>query len=84
MAKRMQEQKEEESIVAKSSLTALNLSSIALPSSSSAKNPIAAKSPGILIATGKLESRMRRNSESDTLNFKELTWMSTSFLCSKV
>ena len=29
------------------------------------KNPVASKSPGILIATGKPESRMRRNSKSD-------------------
>ena len=43
----------------------MNLSSQVPTSSSSAKSPIASKSPGILIATGKPESRMRRNSKSD-------------------
>ena len=65
MAKRMPEQKGEERIVAKSKSTAMNLSSHVPTSSSSAKSPIASKSPGILIATGKPESRMRRNSKSD-------------------
>ena len=63
MAKKMQEQKEE-IIVAKSKYTAMNLSSHVPTSSSSAKSPIASKSPGILIASGKLESLMRRNSKS--------------------
>ena len=44
-------------IVVKSRPTALNLSS--------AKKLITSKSPGILMATGKLERRMRGNSESD-------------------
>ena len=48
MAKRMQEQKEEEQIVAKAKPTAKNLSSTVSASSSSAKDPIASKSPGIL------------------------------------
>ena len=65
MAKRMQEQKGGEKIVAKSKSTAMNLSSHVLASSSSAKSPIASKSPGILIATGTPESRTRRNSKSD-------------------
>ena len=65
MAKRMPEQKGEERIVAKSKTTAMNLSSHVLASSSSAKSPIASKSSGILLASGKLESRMRRNSKSD-------------------
>ena len=51
--------------MAKSKSTAMNLSSHVPTSSSSAKSPIASKIPGILIATGKPESRMRRNSESD-------------------
>ena len=50
MAKRMQEQKREERNVAKSKSTAMNLSSHAPRSSSSAKSPIASKSRGILIA----------------------------------
>ena len=60
MAKRMQEQKGEEQIVAKSKSTAMNLSSHVPASSSSAKSPIASKSLGILMATGKPESRMRK------------------------
>ena len=51
--------------MAKSKSTAINLSSHVPTSSSSAKSPIASKSPGILIASGKLESRMRRNLKSD-------------------
>ena len=65
MAKRMQEQKGEEGSVAKSKSTAMNLSSHVPTSSSSAKSPIASKSPEILIASGKPGSRMRRNSKSD-------------------
>ena len=65
MAKRMQEQKGEERIAAKSKLTAMNLSSIVPTSSSSATSPIASKSPGILTASGKPESRMRINSKFD-------------------
>ena len=52
-------------IVAKSKSTAMNLSSHVPTSSSSAKIPIASQSPGILKATGKPESRMRRSSKSD-------------------
>ena len=55
MAKRMQEDEGEEISVAKSRSSALNLSSHALTSSSSAKSLIAPKSPGILIATWKLK-----------------------------
>ena len=65
MAKRMQEQKGEEISVAKSKSTSINLSSHTPTSSSSSKSPIASKSHGILNATGKPESRMRRNSKSD-------------------
>ena len=43
----------------------MNLSSHVPTSSSSAKSLIASKSPGILTATGKLESGMRRNSRPD-------------------
>ena len=62
MAKRIQEQKGEERSVATSKCTATNLSSHDPTSSSSAKSPIASKGPGILIAVGKPESTMRRNS----------------------
>ena len=65
MAKRMQEQQGKERSVAKSKSTAMNLSSHVPTSSSSAKSLIASKSPGILIAQEKPESRMRGNSESD-------------------
>ena len=65
MAKRVQEQKGEERIVAKSNSAAMNLSSHVPTSYSSAKSPIASKSPGLLIATWKPERRMRRNSKSD-------------------
>ena len=51
--------------MAKSKSTATNLSSHGPTTSSSAQSPIASKSPGILIATVKLERRMRGNSESD-------------------
>ena len=43
----------------------MNLCSHVPTSSSSASSPIASKSPGILTASGKLESRMRRNSRPD-------------------
>ena len=64
MAKRMQEQKGEERLVAESTSTAMNLSSHVRASSSTAKIPIVSKSPGILAAAGKFECRMRRNSKS--------------------
>ena len=74
MAKRMQEQKEEEIIVAKSKSTAMNLSSTVPASSSSAKNPIfASRSPGKLIDSGKPGSRMRRrNSKSDAASSSQV------------
>ena len=46
MAKRMQEQKEEDRIVAKSKPTAMNLTSTVSTSSSSVNHPIASKKPG--------------------------------------
>ena len=61
MTKRMQEQKGEERSVAKSKSTATNFSSHVPTSSSSGKSPIASKSPEILNAAGKPESRMRKN-----------------------
>ena len=65
MAKRVQEQKDEERIVAKSRPTAMNLSSTVLASSSSAENLITSSDPGKLIAAGKPASRTRRNSRPD-------------------
>ena len=65
LTKRMQEQKGEERSVTISKSTAMNLSSRVPTRSSSAKSLVASKSRGILIATGKPESRMRRNSKSD-------------------
>ena len=64
MAKRMQDQKEEESVVSKSRPAALNLSSFLATSSSTALSPIASKSPGMLIASGKSDSRMSIGSSS--------------------
>ena len=72
MAKRMQEQKGKERIVAESKSTAMNLCSRVPTSSSSAKSPIASISPRMPIATGKLESRMRRNSKSDATSSSQV------------
>ena len=58
MAKRMQEQKEEDRIVATSKPTAMNLTSTVSTSFSSVNHPIASKSPGMLKAsTGKPDVR---------------------------
>ena len=66
MAKRIQEQKEEDRIVAKSNLLAMNLTSNVSTSSSSVNHPIALKSPGILKASaGQPDARTRRNSKPD-------------------
>ena len=65
MSKRMQEQNGEDRSVTKSKSTAMNLSSCVPTSSSSSKSLIAFKSEVTLIVTGKPESRMRGNSESD-------------------
>ena len=85
MAKRVQEQREEETIVAKSRptamnlcsrvvsrsrLAALNLSSSIATSSSTASRPIVSESPGMPIASGKPDSRMR------TTNSFEAVWTS--------
>ena len=72
MAKRMQEQKEEERIVAKSIPTAMNLSSHDPASSSSAKSPIASKNPVKFTVTVKRESRTRRNSKSDAASSSQV------------
>ena len=72
MAKRMQDQKEEERVVSKSRPALMNLSSHVPTSSSSAESPIAFTSPGILIAMGKPESRMRRNSKSDAASSSQV------------
>ena len=66
MAKRMQEQKEEDRIAEKSNPMAMNLTSTVSTSSSSVNRPIASKSPGILkLSTGKAGARARRNSKPD-------------------
>ena len=79
MAKRMQEQKGEERSVAKSKSTAMNLSSHVPTSSSSAKSPIASKSPGIFIDTEKPESRIRRNSKSDAASSSQARMLDAYF-----
>ena len=59
MAKRIQEQKEEERVVSKSRPAVMNTSSYLLSSSSSAaSSPIASKSPGTSGASGRPGSRM--------------------------
>ena len=51
--------------MAKSKPTVMNLSSTVSASSSSAKDPIASKSLGILRVSGKPDARERRNSKPD-------------------
>ena len=66
MAKRMQEQKEEDRVAAKSKPTTMNLTSTVSTSSSSVNYPIASKNKEILKAsTGKPDARARRNSKPD-------------------
>ena len=57
MAKRTQEQKEEEIVVSKSRLAAMNLASSTSTSSSTASSPIVSESPGMPIASGIPDSR---------------------------
>ena len=64
MAKRIQEIKEEERVVSMSRPPAMNLSSFIATSSSTASSPIATKTPGMPIASGKPDSRMRINQNS--------------------
>ena len=65
MAKRMQEQEDEEKIVAKSRPTAMNLSSTVPASSSSSKNLITSSDLVKIIAAGKPASMTRRNSKPE-------------------
>ena len=72
MAKRMQEQSEENRIVTKSRPTAMNLTSSVAASSSSAISPIASGSLGILKASsrqvglsGRLDTNANKNSNPD-------------------
>ena len=65
MAMRVKEQKEEERVVAKSKPTVMNLSSTVSVSSSSAKDPIASKSPRILRVSVKSYAREGGNSKPD-------------------
>ena len=66
MAKRIQEQKEEDRIVAKSKPVAMNMTSTVSTNFSSVNHPIASKSPGILKAsTGQPDARATRNSKPD-------------------
>ena len=62
MAKRIQDQKEEERVVSKSRPVAMNLSSFIATSSSTASSPIASQSPVMPIASVKPDSRMSSNS----------------------
>ena len=58
MAKRIQEQKEEENVVSKSRPPAMNISSFIATSSAAASSPIASESPGMPTASGEPDSRM--------------------------
>ena len=58
MAKRIQDQKEEERVVSKSRPAAMNLSPFIATSSSTASSPITSKSPGMPIASVKPDSMM--------------------------
>ena len=58
--------------MAKSKSTVMNLPTRVPTSSSTAKSLIASKSQGILTATGKPESRMRRNSKSDAASSSQV------------
>ena len=59
MAKRIQNEKEEERVVSKSRPAVMNMSSFLIATSSSAaSSPIASKSPRMPIASGKPDSRM--------------------------
>ena len=71
MVKRMQEQKEERT-VAKSKPMAMNLFSTVSASSSSAKDLIASKGLGELIASGKPDARGRRNSKPDAVSSSQV------------
>ena len=72
MAKRMQEQSEENRIVAKSRPMVMNLTSSVATSSSSVDSPIASRSPGILKASsrqvgipGRPDASANQNSNPD-------------------
>ena len=75
MAKRMQEQSEENRIVAKSSPTSMNLTSSFAASSSSVNSLIASRSPGKLRASsrqvglsGRLDASSNQNSNPDAVS----------------
>ena len=73
MVKRILQQKEEDSIVAKSRPMVMNLVSTVSTSSSSANHLIAFKRPGILKAsTGKPDARARRNSKPDAASSSQV------------
>ena len=76
MAKRMQEQKAEERIVAKSNATATNLSSHVPTSSSSAKSPIASKSPSYSETweLDKKKFKIRRRVEFSSATARCMPW----------
>ena len=84
MAKRMQEQKEEEDrIVAKSKPTAMNLTSTVSTSSSPVNHPIASKSPGILkTSTGNLTRGQEEiNSKPDAASNSQGRRVKDAYLC---
>ena len=58
MAKRIQDQKEEERVVSKSRPSSDEAIFFIATSSSTTSSPIASKSPGLLMASGKPDSKM--------------------------
>ena len=64
MATRRQDQNEEERVVSRSRLAAMNLSSSIATSSSTASSPIASKSPRMPITSAKPDSKMKINPNS--------------------
>ena len=72
MAKRIQNQKEEERVVSKSRPAAMNISSSFLRQvSSTASSPIVSKSPGMPIASGKPDSKMSQAIEPSSIREKQ-------------
>ena len=72
MAKRIQEQKNEERVVSKSRPAAMHLSSPIATSSSSASSPIGCKSLGIPIASVKPDSRMGNSNAFDAASTSQV------------
>ena len=64
MARRIQNQKEDERFVSKSRPAVMNISSFIVTSSSTASSPIASERPGMPMASGKPDNKMSIESSS--------------------